>query len=83
LSTVEYTEDASTFHPLPDLPVKVSVQGIALLDGGDMFVAGRVLKNRLKKIFSQIKSLTQKVIFSQIKIAKKENDKSNQNRFVP
>jgi hypothetical protein len=39
-SQVEYTEDALTFHPLPDLPTKDPVHCAALLDGGDMFVLG-------------------------------------------
>jgi hypothetical protein len=40
LITFEYTEDATTFHSLPDFPtLDKRIAGAALLNGGDMFVA--------------------------------------------
>jgi hypothetical protein len=42
LSTIEYTEDATTFHSLPDFPtLDKRIAGAALLNGGDMFVVTR------------------------------------------
>jgi hypothetical protein len=39
-SSVEYTDDGSTFHALPDMPEAKYHHCMAVLKGGDIFVVG-------------------------------------------